>query len=240
MRKIEYGKRADLKPEQLEFVNNFLLLQPPNWDHLAGTAETNHSRRPVSARGLARRRARQAHFLQLGVRPWNRTAEGAQGVGHRRSGFLITRDALISPILGTFFSAPKYMDSLLTINVIIGKSSLPAAYFLLSDRKQVNYTRAFEAFFALPECQGIAPNSYLTGAKLILAALSEELVIDFELGLANSLAALFPDADQQFCHFHFRLTSQIFSKIISLHILAKPCSPTCRSMASFASTTARR
>ncbi|KAH7717801.1 hypothetical protein AAVH_14788 [Aphelenchoides avenae] len=155
--KIEYGKRADLKPEQLEFPE------------------------PL------KRTIRGDQFLRVD----SRVAEPDKPIFFSWAsdhGIELLKEHKEWGIDGTFFSAPKYMDSLLTINVIIGKSSLPAAYFLLSDRKQVNYTRAFEAFFALPECQGIAPNSYLT---------------DFELGLANSLAALFPDADQQFCHFHF-------------------------------------
>lgn len=64
---------------------------------------------------------------------------------------------------GTFFAAPKYSDQLLTINVLIGKSSIPAAYVVMPNHQQETYSRAFKALFSLDGLKEAAPTSFVTG-----------------------------------------------------------------------------
>ncbi|KAH7708937.1 hypothetical protein AAVH_23813 [Aphelenchoides avenae] len=62
---------------------------------------------------------------------------------------------------GTFYSSPKHFDSLVTINCFIGKSSLPAAYILLPDRRQETYERAL-GIFDLDELKEAKPETYVS------------------------------------------------------------------------------
>lgn len=64
---------------------------------------------------------------------------------------------------GTFYSCSKYFDQLVTINVVIEQSSLPAVYLLLPDRKTETYRRAWAAIFDRPELENVAPDSFVSG-----------------------------------------------------------------------------
>ncbi|KAH7714763.1 hypothetical protein AAVH_17868 [Aphelenchoides avenae] len=87
----------------------------------------------------------------------------------------------------TFYAAAKHFDNLLTVNVLIGQSSVPAVYVLLPNRLEATYRRAFRAIFGTPELTDVAPTSYLT---------------DFEKALQNVLKEMFPRARGRLCHFH--------------------------------------
>ncbi|KAH7719212.1 hypothetical protein AAVH_13370 [Aphelenchoides avenae] len=98
---------------------------------------------------------------------------------------------------GTFFAAPKYSDQLLTINVLIGKSSIPAAYVVMPNHQQETYSRAFKALFSLDGLKEAAPTSFVT---------------DFELALSNALSEQFPNAQVKYCQFH--LAKAVYSNIL--------------------------
>lgn len=121
---------------------------------------------------------------------------------------------------GTFYSAPKHFKQMMTVNVFVDeRSSVPAAYVLLPDKRQVTYVRALSLVFDDPLLKGAKPESFISGRRLPLVySLCKLSFSDFELGLINSLSQRWPEAEERLCHFH--LCQSLFKNIQQKKLLA--------------------
>ncbi|KAF7690695.1 hypothetical protein CDIK_2724 [Cucumispora dikerogammari] len=93
-----------------------------------------------------------------------------------------TRYTLIN---GTFWSVPTLFTQLLTISGSAFGKSIPLVFILLASKEKEIYTKAF---YKLKE---------LTGCRFT------NVVVDFEIGLKNSVQLVFPESHVFGCSFHF-------------------------------------
>ncbi|KAH7700530.1 hypothetical protein AAVH_32347 [Aphelenchoides avenae] len=103
---------------------------------------------------------------------------------------------------GTFYCTPSHFDSVFTIHVHIGHSSVPVAYFLLQDRTEATYRRALTAFVDAADLRFVQPASIMS---------------DFELAAINALRATFPGAAIRLCLFH--LAQSAFKNVAELGLV---------------------
>lgn len=124
---------------------------------------------------------------------------------------------------GTFYCTPSHFDSVFTIHVHIGHSSVPVAYFLLQDRTEATYRRALTAFVDAADLRFVQPASIMSGKPLFcyrfdsfLSLLIRE-ALDFELAAINALRATFPGAAIRLCLFH--LAQSAFKNVAELGLV---------------------
>lgn len=65
---------------------------------------------------------------------------------------------------GTFFSCPKHFGQLYTLNVFKEESTLPIVYFLLPNKEQATYEKAFYEFFDM--YPNFYPEFIMSGKKI--------------------------------------------------------------------------
>ncbi|KAK3913903.1 FLYWCH-type zinc finger-containing protein 1 [Frankliniella fusca] len=91
---------------------------------------------------------------------------------------------------GTFKVSPGLFTQLFTIHGIFRGAAFPFVYALLPNKEQVSYTTVLEV--VLDKCR----------AARIPEPEPTTVVSDFELGIINAVATVFPDADLRLCFFH--------------------------------------
>lgn len=128
---------------------------------------------------------------------------------------------------GTFYCTPTHFDSVFTIHVHVGHSSVPVAYFLLQDRKETTYRRALTTFLDAANLRFAQPVSIMSGNCLI-AFLTDRLTasvlsahnvcgLDFESAAINALRATFHTSAIRLCLFH--LAQSAFRNIADLGLV---------------------
>ncbi|KAK3929190.1 FLYWCH-type zinc finger-containing protein 1 [Frankliniella fusca] len=100
---------------------------------------------------------------------------------------------------GTFKVSPGLFTQLFTIHGIFRGAAFPFVYALLPNKEQVSYTTVLEV--VLDKCR----------AARIPEPEPTTVVSDFELGIINAVATVFPDADLRLCFFH--LGQSVFRQV---------------------------
>jgi hypothetical protein len=95
------------------------------------------------------------------------------------------RKSSIWLIDGTFYCVPTGFSQLLSIHAILYGKSFPLAYILCTDKTELMYDNIFEKIISTVEHK------------------PDYIVIDFEMGLLNSLTRKFPLTRLKGCVFHF-------------------------------------
>lgn len=99
---------------------------------------------------------------------------------------------------GTFWSVPSNYTQLLTINCYVFGKHFPVCFILMSDKSEENYCQAFEKFLELTNC------------------FFENIIIDFEMSLKNSIKKVFYKSRLFGCSFHFG--QSIYRKVQNLNL----------------------
>lgn len=133
--------------------------------NLARRVLEDAARRSSVAGGHSSHRSRKASDSRIRIRLRPRPPTPAPPLVCGWDILLVLTESVRSYNCTKSFSAPKYFDSLLTINVFVGVSSFPAVYFLLPDRSEETYSRALEAVFGDESMRNVDPESFVCGTK---------------------------------------------------------------------------
>ncbi|KAK3913130.1 PKS-NRPS hybrid synthetase [Frankliniella fusca] len=103
---------------------------------------------------------------------------------------------------GTFETSPDIFAQILTIHGEYREHMLPLVYALLPDKLETSYTRVLEAI------KDVCVQKHLRRPD------PATVIMDFEKGMNNAVATVFPDAELRLCLFHLKQSA--FRKIQNL------------------------